>query len=108
KFGLKEAALTLPSGARASLHFEPKNTYFTVRLDKPIAESTLDDLRGGIAKHKEEIQEQLLKASKNSELPEAREVKEYAMKEIFVPQTLEEIVEIAKKDDVVPFTVSGK
>ena len=100
--------LTLPSGARASLHFDPKNTSFTIQLDKPVAESSLDDLRSGIAKHKEDIQEQILKASKNSELPEAREVKEYAMKEIFVPQTLEEIIEIANKDGVVPFTVPGK
>ncbi|CDJ58103.1 hypothetical protein EMWEY_00047670 [Eimeria maxima] len=108
KFGLKEASLILPSGARASLHFDPKNTSFTIHLDKPVTESSLDDFRRGIAKHKEEIQEQLLKASKTSELEEAREVKEWIMKEIFVPQTLEEIVEIANKDGVVPFTVSGK
>mgnify|MGYP005791273139 CR=1 FL=1 len=77
-------------------------------MDKPVADSSLEDLRRGLEKHKEEIQKQLLKAARTSELEEAREVKELILKEIIIPEKMEEIVETANKDDIVEFTVSGK
>ncbi|CDI78621.1 hypothetical protein, conserved [Eimeria acervulina] len=107
-FGLEEATLTLPSGARASLHFEPTKHTFEVMLPKDLEECSIEDFREGLAKQSEEIQKELLQKSKHSELEEARKVNSWNLKEIFVPTEIKDIVEIAKKNGVVGFTVSGK
>ena len=77
-------------------------------LPKDLEECSIEDFREGLAKQREEIQKELLQKSKHSELEEARKVNSWNLKEIFVPTEIKDIVEIAKKNGVVGFTVSGK
>ncbi|CDJ51017.1 hypothetical protein, conserved [Eimeria brunetti] len=73
-FGLKEAALTLPSGARASLHFDPSKGPIEIALGRPIEESSIEEIQEKLLREREKIQEKLLQAAHGSELPEARAV----------------------------------
>ena len=107
-FGLEEATLTLPSGARASLHFEPTKHTFEVMLPKDLEECSIEDFREGLAKQSEEIQKELLQKSKHSELEEARKVSFWKIKDILVEATLQKIIKRVHKGKTIPFSVSGK
>ncbi|CDJ38297.1 hypothetical protein, conserved [Eimeria tenella] len=108
RLGLARALLTLPSGGRAALHFEPTSGPLVVHLSGPVDQWSLEAVRQQLLQQQAAIQKSLLEASSKSELHEARSVNKWNLKEINVLADLNKIIESAKADTVVPFTVTGK
>ena len=105
--GLAEANVILPSGARASLHFDSSGNPLPIHLPKSVDECTLNDVKERIVQHQDSILARILEAAKASEHYEIRAADVWKITNIVVGADMDQIRQSAKKGSVVPFTVTG-